>query len=98
MRARYLLAAALACACGLYAQPPADPSVKFEVASVKPGSGTDHPAIGGGPGSPTPGQMTYTRISIGQLIASAYGVNQFQYKIDEGGPTWSIVAKLPMRS
>jgi uncharacterized protein (TIGR03435 family) len=79
----------------------AENSPAFEVASVKPAA----PITGnrimvmmrGGPGSPDPGQITYTNVTLKSVLMQAYGVKGFQIS----GPNWldserfDIVAKLP---
>src|SRR6185369_17165213 len=77
-------------------------SPTFEVASVKPAT----PAAGGrmgftmmkgGPGSPDPGQITYTNIPMKLLLTRAYDVQGYQVF----GPSWidterfDVVAKVP---
>src|ERR1700730_15250446 len=60
----------------------------FEVASVKPAA----PQTGnrimmgrrGGPGTPDPGQVTYTNASMKMLLTDAYGVKGYQIS----GPGW----------
>ena len=73
----------------------------FEVASVKPAA----PIIGnriavmlrGGPGTPDPGQITYTNVTVKNVLTAGYGVKSFQIS----GPGWldseryDIVAKVP---
>ncbi len=79
---------------GLHAQ-------EFEAASVKavaapgPGEGTE---IRGGPGTNDPGQITYSKATLSQVLRNAFGfVWDFQYV----GPAWldtdryTIVAKIP---
>jgi uncharacterized protein (TIGR03435 family) len=72
---------------------------EFEVASVKPappnGAGDTTPR--GGPGTNDPGQVTYERTWLRNLVADAYGV-----RVDQvSGPDWinmeayCIVAKIP---
>jgi uncharacterized protein (TIGR03435 family) len=79
----------------------AENSPAFEVASVKPAA----PITGnrimvmmrGGPGSPDPGQITYTNVTVKNVLMNAYGVKGFQIS----GPGWldseryDIVAKVP---
>ena len=86
--------------CAAWAQT-AENSPTFEVASVKPAA----PIVGnmirvgmrGGPGSPDPGQITYTNVTVKNVLMNAYGVKGFQIT----GPGWldseryDIVAKLP---
>jgi uncharacterized protein (TIGR03435 family) len=86
--------------CAAWAQT-AENSPTFEVASVKPAA----PIVGnmirvgmrGGPGSPDPGQITYTNVTVKNVLTNAYGVKSFQIS----GPGWldseryDIVAKLP---
>ena len=78
-----------------------DPNPTFEVASVKP----SEPQTGnmlrimmrGGPGSPDPGQITYTNVSLKILIQNAYNVKGYQIT----APAWldsqrfDIAAKIP---
>jgi uncharacterized protein (TIGR03435 family) len=86
--------------CAALAQT-AETSPTFEVASVKPAA----PITGnrimvmmrGGPGSPDPGQITYTNVTVKNVLMNAYGVKGFQLS----GPGWldserfDIVAKVP---
>jgi uncharacterized protein (TIGR03435 family) len=86
--------------CAAFAQT-TENSPAFEVASVKQAA----PIVGnmirvmmrGGPGSPDPGQITYTNVTVKNVLMNAYGVKGFQIS----GPGWldserfDIVAKLP---
>ena len=79
-------------------------SPSFEVASVKP---AEPPAAGqggafrvmmrGGPGTPDPGQLTYSNVSLKNVIQNAYDVKGYQIT----GPKWldserfDITAKIP---
>src|ERR1039457_1427543 len=86
--------------CAAFGQT-AENSPSFEVASVKPAA----PIVGnriqvmmrGGPGSPDPGQITYSNVTVKNVVMNAYGVKGFQIS----GPGWldseryDIVAKLP---
>src|SRR5271157_230386 len=86
--------------CAAFAQA-AEDSPSFEVASVKPAAPITGNAIRvmmrGGPGSPDPGQITYTNVTVKSVLMNAYGVKGFQIS----GPDWldserfDIVAKLP---
>lgn len=73
----------------------------FEVASIKPAApmppGRMMIGMRGGPGTPEPGQMTFTNVSISDLIQNAYDVKSYQIS----GPGWleserfDIEAKVP---
>jgi uncharacterized protein (TIGR03435 family) len=70
----------------------------FEVASVKPSPpGTTRSQVMGGPGSSNPGQITYTGVTLAELLRRAYGIPRQQV----AGPRWleeeryDIVAKVP---
>ena len=77
-------------------------SLTFEVASVKPAA---PPAADGrmffggrgGPGTPDPGQITWTNATLKTLLTIAYGVKTYQVN----GPAWidteryDIIAKVP---
>ena len=86
--------------CAALAQT-AENSPSFEVASVKPAAPITGNAIRvmmrGGPGSPDPGQITYSNVTVKNVVMNAYGVKGFQIT----GPGWldseryDIVAKLP---
>src|SRR5271157_3936440 len=86
--------------CAALAQT-AENSPTFEVASVKPAAPITGNMIRvmmrGGPGSPDPGQITYTNVTVKSVLMNAYGVKGFQIS----GPDWldserfDIVAKLP---
>jgi uncharacterized protein (TIGR03435 family) len=86
--------------CAAFAQT-AENSPSFEVASVKPAAPITGNAIRvmmrGGPGSPDPGQITYSNVTLKNVVMNAYGVKGFQIS----GPGWldseryDIVAKVP---
>jgi uncharacterized protein (TIGR03435 family) len=86
--------------CAAFAQP-AENSPTFEVASVKPAAPITGNRIAvmmrGGPGTPDPGQITYSNVTLKNVLTNAYGVKSFQIS----GPGWldteryDIVAKLP---
>jgi len=73
----------------------------FEVASVKPAApltdGRIRVMMRGGPGTPDPGQITYTNVTIKSLMTNAYHVKEYQIS----GPDWlesqryDITAKVP---
>jgi uncharacterized protein (TIGR03435 family) len=77
------------------------PGPSFDVASVKPAA----PIVGGrmmvrmqgGPGSPDPGQITYTNVALKNVLTIAYNVRSYQIS----GPSWldserfDIMAKIP---
>ena len=78
-------------------------SPAFEVASVKPAEPPSAGMMGlrvgmrGGPGTPDPGQINYSNVTLKNVIQNAYGVKGFQIT----GPKWldserfDIVAKVP---
>jgi uncharacterized protein (TIGR03435 family) len=86
--------------CAAWAQT-AENSPAFEVASVKPAAPITGNVIRvmmrGGPGTPDPGQITYTNVTVKNVLMNAYGVKGFQIS----GPGWldseryDIVAKVP---
>ena len=102
MRTTTLLGAFLAAAasCTAFAQSGSD-ALTFEVASIKPAApmAPGRMMIGsrGGPGTPDPGHLTMTNVSLKNLLVNAYGVKGFQVT----GPNWldterfDIVAKVP---
>ena len=73
----------------------------FEVASIKPAapmeSGRFMVGISGGPETPDPVQMTFTNVSLSNLIQTAWDVKEYQIS----GPAWlqsvrfDISAKVP---
>ncbi len=73
----------------------------FEVASIKPAApmegGRMMVGIQGGPGTPKPGQMTFTNVSLNNILQQAYDVKDYQIS----GPAWmqstrfDIEAKVP---
>ena len=82
---------------------PTEGKPAFEVASVKPaapitGVGATMFRMRGGPGTDDTGQISYSNISMQQLLILAYGLHK-QYRL--AGPNWlenekyDIVAKLP---
>jgi len=89
--------------CGLvFAQLTQGPT--FEVASVKPSApippngGVYFGPARGGPGTPDPGQITWTYATLRDLLMIAYDVKDYQIS---GGPKWlnseryDIIAKVP---
>jgi uncharacterized protein (TIGR03435 family) len=77
-------------------------SPTFEAASVKPAAPQTGPGMRvmmrGGPGSPDPGQITYSNVSLKMVLTNAYGIKGYQVN----GPKWldserfDIVAKIAM--
>lgn len=73
----------------------------FEVASVKPAApmtgGFIRVMMRGGPGTPDPGQITYSNVTIKNVMMNAYNVKGYQIS----GPEWfeseryDITAKVP---
>ena len=92
-----VLALALIGAAGVSAQAPATNKPRFEVASVKPSAPG---AQGQSLRRPPSGQFTATNIPLRDIIALAYGVAEFPWRLD-GVPEWAvsehfdIVAKAP---
>jgi uncharacterized protein (TIGR03435 family) len=86
--------------CAAFGQAAAE-SPTFEVASVKPAEpqtpGLMRVQMRGGPGTPDPGQLTYTNVSLKNILTNAYGVKGYQIN----GPKWldserfDITAKIP---
>jgi uncharacterized protein (TIGR03435 family) len=86
--------------CAAFGQGAAE-SPRFEVASVKPAEpqpvGMMRVRMSGGPGTPDPGQLTYTNVSLKNVLLNAYDVKGYQIN----GPNWldgerfDIVAKIP---
>jgi len=74
---------------------------QFEVASIKPAAPQDmhRMMVGmrGGPGTPDPGQVTYTNVALRNIIMNAYGVKSYQIT----GPgtldseRFDVMAKVP---
>ena len=86
--------------CAAFGQAAAE-SLTFEVASVKPAEPQTGMGIRvmmrGGPGSADPGQITYSNVTLKNLMVNAYAVKEYQIN----GPKWldserfDIVAKIP---
>ena len=95
--AKRLMLAGMLSAVGLCAQAPAE----FVVASIKPAAPMENGrmmiGMRGGPGTPSPGQMTFTNVSLAQIMQRAYDVKSYQIS----GPDWmssarfDISAKVP---
>lgn len=87
-------------AVGAASAQPADASMAFEVASIKPsaprGAGGGFYGCKGGPGSTDPGRIACTNISLVVLVQMAYGVDYSRFS-GMGLPMqdFDIVAKLP---
>lgn len=86
--------------CAALAQSAEGPPA-FDVASVKPAPppapGRFRVMMSGGPGSADPGQLTYTNVTLKNVLMNAYGVKGYQIS----GPSWldseryDIAAKIP---
>ena len=105
MALRPVIVAALALSAAPVFAQNVDPSLSFEVATVKaataptPFDGKRMIRFGaqGGPGTSDPGQITYSFLSLKLLLTMAFGVRSYQIQ----GPAWldserfDIVAKVP---
>jgi uncharacterized protein (TIGR03435 family) len=100
---RVTSAAVLLCASIVLGQQP-NPKLTFEVASIKPAApqtiGRMQTSGDGGPGTPDPGRMRFTDMTLKVLIMSAYDVQSFQVS----GPAWidsqrfDVIATVPPRA
>ena len=100
LKAIIRIALALLSASAVLAQAIPD-KLTFEVASVKPAApptpGQFMVGVRGGPGTPDPGQATFSNVTQRLLLTKAYGVQDYQIS----GPGWldseryDIVAKVP---
>lgn len=104
---RALLSAAIAVFACAFTFAQATESLTFEVASVRPSAPLPQPGgrgggvfLGparGGPGTPDPGQITWSYATLKSLLMTAYDVKAYQVS----GPAWldieryDIVAKVP---
>jgi len=70
----------------------------FEVASIKPAApmrpGQMMIGMSGGPGTPEPGQMTFTNVSLADLVQRAYDVKSYQVS----GPGWLESVRFDMEA
>ena len=70
----------------------------FEAASIKPAAplppGRMMMGMRGGPGTPEPGQMTFTNVSLGDIIQNAYDVKSYQIS----GPGWLEAARFDVEA
>ena len=88
-------------ACSLTRAQAVDSTLTFEVATVKPwAAGPDgrlYSSASGGPGTKDPGQISYTGMTLRNLLAIAYTVKDYQIT----APAWmateryDILAKIP---
>lgn len=95
-----LWAAWMAClivlSCGLTVAQSIDKASSFDVASVKPSTVDSGSILRGGPGTSSPGQITYQRVPFIMIFRIAYPVERYQII----GPEWmgtqefDIVAKM----
>ena len=87
--------------CAALAQSTEGPAA-FEVASIKTAAPTASAGMfrvmmRGGPGSADPGQLTYSNVTLKNVLMNAYGVKGYQIS----GPSWldseryDIAAKIP---
>ena len=87
-------------AAGAASAQPADASMAFEVASIKPsaprGAGGGFYGCQGGPGRTDPGRITCTNTSLVTLVRMAYGVDYSRLSgMSLPTQVFDIVAKLP---
>jgi len=96
IRCRLFLVALILGAPQLWAQAPGEPR-SFEAAVVNRSTGGVGFRMSGGPGTSDPGQITYSNVTLVDLILDAYDVRPYQIK----GPSWldsdrfDITAKVP---
>src|SRR5207244_3445464 len=100
LRAIMGIGLAVVTSCAALAQSP-EGSPAFEVASVKPAAppeiGRFRVGMNGGPGTADPGQITYSNVTLKNVLMNAYGVKGYQIS----GPSWldseryDIAAKIP---
>jgi uncharacterized protein (TIGR03435 family) len=99
---RTIAAALLACSSAVCFGQTGNLSPSFEVASIKPAAPPSDPhrmmvGMRGGPGTPDPGQITFSNVSLRNVLMQAYDVKDFQIS----GPSWlgseryDITAKVP---
>jgi uncharacterized protein (TIGR03435 family) len=91
----------LAALAGMACAQSGEGSPTFDVASVKPAApimgGRIIVRMDGGPGSPDPGQISYSNVTLKNVLRLAYNVKGYQLS----GPNWldseryDIVAKIP---
>ncbi len=97
---RMTIAAVLFCASSALGQQ-SNQKLTFEVASIKPAAPQAmrrlQGSVDGGPGTPDPGRIRFTDVSLRVLILHAYNVQSFQVS----GPSWmdsqgfDVIAKVP---
>ena len=86
--------------CAAFGQAAAE-SPTFEVASVKPAEpqamGMMRVRMGGGPGTPDPGQLTYSNASLKDVLINAYAVKGYQINGPKSldSERFDIMAKIP---
>src|SRR5579872_3652428 len=90
--AKRLMVGGLLTAVGLWAQAPTE----FVAASIKPAApmanGRMMIGMRGGPGTPSPAQMTYNNVSLADILQQAYDVKSYQVS----GPDWMSSARFDM--
>lgn len=87
MRLTLSLLFAFALVCGVAYSQPSDPTLTFEVASVKaspprPPNGAIRVGCTGGPGSKDPGRWTCRNMTVSNLISNAYNLKRYQMTAD----------------
>ncbi len=98
---RVVIGASLAVLVSCVALAQTEEAPAFEVASIKPAApqpaGMLRIMMRGGPGTPDPGQLTYSNVTLKNILMNAYDVKNYQIE----GPGWldseryDIVAKIP---
>jgi uncharacterized protein (TIGR03435 family) len=85
--------------CGVAYGQPSDPTLTFEVASVKasppiPPNGSFRVGCTGGPGAKDPGRWTCQNVTVLNLISVAYNLKGFQMPSDNIEATYEITATI----
>ena len=93
MRWSVAATACLALLCRLASAQTNSNQVSFEAASVKPVAADADDNMRGGPGTPDPGRVSYSGVTLNMVIRIAYDVKRYQ--ID--GPAWMDTDKFDHR-
>ena len=87
MRGSTISAACFICGCGPALAQTTGGNLKFEVASVRPSGSVSRNApplgaISGGPGTPDPERITYSRVPMRLILPPAFGLQSVMLRHD----------------
>jgi uncharacterized protein (TIGR03435 family) len=94
MRSAFVTVCSFLLACNVMLAQAGDSMLAFDVATLKPSGPQGRRMFDGGPGSKDPGRVRFTKATMQDLLAHAYGVDYFQIV----GPAWFASAEFDLEA